>query len=328
MGMTVADLSHRLGEWDVEIRAPHPSIRGVLAHYIEYLEGPLPVGAAGTLRFLFEAGAPEQTGDAQDERSALGYRFQRRRGELLVSHAHASGTARPDEGEARFVIADSAVRDSELIRDLLSITLAEMLRCRGLFAIHAALAEYRGAGVLVIGQTGAGKSTLSLGMAEAGMGVLTDDWALLEPTETAIRGRALVRTASLPIDQVRPGAMYHVLERREDEALPKVVVTRESLRAPGELRPPLRLVVLASREASAVSVMAPARRSDALARALGQSPLLTADRAGFGRQAAALGRLVEECPLVTFRGGRDVALDPARGGRMILRALETATDAG
>jgi hypothetical protein len=317
---------HRLGEYEIRIAAENPEIAAILAHYLEYLEGPFPGEAEGCLSFTFAVGEPRVTEESADDRSALGYRFSRRREELLVSHQSASGSALPGEGEARFTIAPHAVDDAELLRDLLSITLAEMLRSRELYPIHAALAEYDGSAALVIGSTGAGKSTLALGMAEAGMGLLTDDWSLLDPQQVAIHGRALVRTASLPVDQIRPGRSYQELERRDDEVLPKVVVTRESLNPPQSLSAPIRLVVLAMREASEVSEMLPARQADALARALGQSPLLTTDRSGFGRQAAVLSRLIETCPPVLFRGGRDVARQPLRGGQMILRALQEAVE--
>lgn len=319
----VSDLTHQLGEWEIRVRVENPTIRSTLAHYLAYLEGPFPVAPQATLRFVFEVGEPDELAANDGVRGALGYRFRRHRGELLVTHCHASGIARPEEGTARFRVSKAAIDDRELARDLLSITLSEMLRCRGLYPIHAALAEHSGAGVLVIGQTGAGKSTLALGMAEVGMGVLTDDWALLEEESDRghILGRALVRTASLPMDQVLPGKAYEELERREDGSLHKIVVTRESLRAPRALRVPLRLVVLATRMASAVSEVVSPRQADALGRALGQSPLVTADRAGFARQSAVLGRLVAECPLAEFRGGYDVARDPARGGHLILRSL-------
>jgi hypothetical protein len=57
-------------------------------------------------------------------------------------------------------------------------------RVRHLFAIHAALLEFRDATVLFPGQSGAGKTTLSTSLAAEGWNYLTDEMALFEQSLT------------------------------------------------------------------------------------------------------------------------------------------------
>jgi hypothetical protein len=63
---------------------------------------------------------------------------------------------------------------------LATISLMELLKRRGLFALHAAcLANDRGQGILLAGPSGAGKSTLTLALVQAGMRFVSDDIVFL-----------------------------------------------------------------------------------------------------------------------------------------------------
>jgi hypothetical protein len=63
---------------------------------------------------------------------------------------------------------------------LLTISLMELLERRGRYSLHAACLARDGHGVLLAGPTGAGKSTLALALARAGLAFLSDDVVFLD----------------------------------------------------------------------------------------------------------------------------------------------------
>lgn len=72
-----------------------------------------------------------------------------------------------------------------------TFALLELLRHRGLYHLHAAGVERGGAGVLLAGDTGSGKTTLTLLLARAGWRFLGDDAVLLRLTPERVEARAL-----------------------------------------------------------------------------------------------------------------------------------------
>jgi hypothetical protein len=62
---------------------------------------------------------------------------------------------------------------------MFTLPLVEMLKRRGLFAVHAAAVAIDGRGILFPGVTGSGKSTISILLVRAGMGFLGDDTVFL-----------------------------------------------------------------------------------------------------------------------------------------------------
>jgi hypothetical protein len=95
----------------------------------------------------------------------------------------------PARGIARFQLDSDAGEDVYLAtHPLATVCLMELLERRGLFSLHAAcLADAAGRGVLLAGPTGAGKSTLALALARAGMGFLSDDIVFLSPEPGRVR---------------------------------------------------------------------------------------------------------------------------------------------
>ena len=57
---------------------------------------------------------------------------------------------------------------------------------KGLFPAHAAAVEFNGRGVLLVGESGMGKSTTSLACALAGAGLLGDDLCIIDPVRRVI----------------------------------------------------------------------------------------------------------------------------------------------
>ena len=66
-----------------------------------------------------------------------------------------------------------------LSHPLFTIPLAELLKRRGLYMVHAAGLGLSGKGLLIAGQSGAGKTTLALALLRAGFDFLADDTVFL-----------------------------------------------------------------------------------------------------------------------------------------------------
>ncbi len=101
--------------------------------------------------------------------------------DLLLWDGHS--TARVVAGGARVEVevSDGSLRDGYLFAHvLLFISLVLALRWRGIFHLHAgALVAPDGRAILVSGHAGAGKSTLTLSLLEAGCAYLGDDAVFL-----------------------------------------------------------------------------------------------------------------------------------------------------
>ena len=91
----------------------------------------------------------------------------------------------------RILVKDDDARAVHLASHLFfSLCLAELLRSRGRYPVHAACVSLDGRAVLFAGPSGAGKSTLSLACARSGWSFLGDDVVLViadEPREPIVR---------------------------------------------------------------------------------------------------------------------------------------------
>lgn len=80
------------------------------------------------------------------------------------------------------------------------VLLSVWLHDRGAQLVHAALVARGGAGVLVPGVSGSGKSTTALGCVVQGLDYLGDDFVGIEPTTAGFLGHSLYDTACLARD--------------------------------------------------------------------------------------------------------------------------------
>ena len=126
------------------------------------------------------------------------------------------------------VVADDDGEFLMLLETELSIEVQK--RRPELFFLHAAALEHQGRAVLLIGASGAGKSTAAWGLAHAGFGYLSDELAPLDPVtlDVAPYPRALCLKADppgahpLPAHTLRTPRTLHV----PPDALPGGVVGR------------------------------------------------------------------------------------------------------
>jgi hypothetical protein len=86
------------------------------------------------------------------------------------------------DGVARIESGDFSGRSLYLAtHPLATVCLIELLKRRGRFNLHAACLAHDGRSVLLAGPSGAGKSTLALGLARAGLSLLSDDMVYIRP---------------------------------------------------------------------------------------------------------------------------------------------------
>lgn len=104
---------------------------------------------------------------------------------------HASGlVVRRDGGSIRAGGPDSGIDLPRAFRRSVQHVLVDALADHGRHALHAAAFARHDRAVVVLGDTGAGKSTLAIGAAGAGWSVLTDDisWLSVTPDGLAVTG--------------------------------------------------------------------------------------------------------------------------------------------
>ncbi len=97
---------------------------------------------------------------------------------------------------------DSGAMHEEVCEGLFHYALTELLKHRGVFALHAAALEYQGQGLIVAGGSGQGKTTLMLALLRSGFRYLSDDASLVRerdaqvellpgPTKIGVTGRTV-----------------------------------------------------------------------------------------------------------------------------------------
>lgn len=99
---------------------------------------------------------------------------------LYLRQGLLSALCEPAAGRVRFSAPSVEGEDLWVLsHPLLSVPMMELLKRRGLFAVHAAGADQDGRAVVLAGTSGSGKSTLSVALARAGFGFLGDDTLFL-----------------------------------------------------------------------------------------------------------------------------------------------------
>jgi hypothetical protein len=103
----------------------------------------------------------------------------------LIGLAGESGATVRDSGgyERAWPEAQAALID--LLDRIVHGVLAELHR-RDIYAIHAGALVDRGAALVVAGRSGQGKTTLTLGLLRRGLGLLSDEFAVIDPASQRI----------------------------------------------------------------------------------------------------------------------------------------------
>jgi hypothetical protein len=185
---------------------------------------------------------------------------------------------------------------------LLTIALVELLKRRALFALHAAaMATSDGAVVLFPGASGAGKTTLALGLLRQGWGFLADDMVFLnDSTVLGFPDEVDVSDDTVALfPEIAPGLHRPPAGNRAKRPL----LVEDAFDTCPVRRGRPAAIVLPEVGAGDVSRLAPIGPDEALV-ALAPNVLLT-DHAASQAHLDALGALVRSVPCFRLETGRD-----------------------
>lgn len=253
--------------------------------------------------------------------------------DLLLWDGHS--TARIAAGGARVEVdvAGGSLRDGYLFAHvLLFISLVLALRWRGVFHLHAgALVAPDGSGILVAGHAGAGKSTLTLALLEAGCASLGDDAVFLSsrPGDPAVLAfprpfhvaprtvEAFPRIAALLDDFLPSGEKRRLDPRRAWPGRHRATMDRPSA---------LLLPCITGAAATTVEPVGPA---EALGELVESSTFVVVDGLPGSREhLAMLTRVADDSPAWKVALGRDVLSRPVEVAAAILARVTARPVAG
>jgi len=190
---------------------------------------------------------------------------------------------------------------------LIPMALAQILTRRGIFSIHACGAARDGRAVVAAGGRGAGKSTLAMSLARAGLGVLSDDRVLVRHAAADIEclswpGPVNLTERSIGLFAELAGAPLVASPLQGKWAVPAEAVCRspavDSARA--------RLLLFPTVSDRAESAFEPLRAGEALVQLVPCS-LFYVHRQVLAEHLATLRDLVAACRCYRVQLGRDVA---------------------
>lgn len=176
------------------------------------LELPLPKGDSEVFDIKIEKGAVPK-----ELESSLfnGLCFQQNERELLLEI----------ESIARFWIRDGRIitvqpanqntTDQDISVFILGSALSAALEQRGLCCLHASAIEYKEQAYLFMGQSGAGKSTISAALAQKGFNLLSDDVCPLEIIDNSLHVQP-----GYPLSKLWPDSLKKLLIKEQE--LPKI----------------------------------------------------------------------------------------------------------
>jgi hypothetical protein len=243
---------------------------------------------------------------------------------LLDGDAHVRVSA-----DGRFI--DAQLPDGADVETTLLIALAIALRHHGLYHMHAgALVRADGTGVLVLGASGAGKSTVTVSLLEQGARFLGDDAVFLGERDGGVRLLGLPRPFHLGETTCAafPSFSGAPLLARGKRSVPLQAL-------PGRLALAMdapRILLFPTVARAPITEIAPLSPADAFGRALFASALAAVDGVvNVAAQLALLRQLIDGARAYELRLGADALGDPgpivaalasiarvspARGGRV------------
>jgi hypothetical protein len=244
------------------------------------------------------------------EVAGVEFRYSQGRDQLQVlRHGRPLAVCNPGGGEARFRVGEGGADDLELYsQTLFTICLLELMKPLGRFGLHAAGVSLDGAGLLIAGPSGVGKSTLAVLLLQAlrsRAGFLGDDMLFLR------QGSGEIVVLGWP-EAINVGGwtrrMVSGLESRVHEAASNGRKENISAAAISGASPAFEavpaVIVLPRLTGRDRSTITPMSRDEALFE-LAPNVLLT-ESASSGAHLALLASLARSCPCYRLDAGSDL----------------------
>lgn len=233
----------------------------------------------------------------------------------------------PADGVEVWLGETEHARHPVAVVNALSYAVQGALRKAGLFDLHAAgVVESRsGAGLLVAGQSGSGKSSLTIRLAAAGWGYLTDDMLALREDAGRVTAFAFRRAFSVSerslegagrpslVSLLGPPVNSDPTKRTLDPAAGFPGQFVESC-AP-------RVLCFASLTGESISRLDGLSQAEAMRRLVRHSPWASYDTGTAREHLRALARLAAQCRAFALRAGRDLVEQPGRAAELLAPCL-------
>ena len=222
---------------------------------------------------------------------------------LDLDLSHSQGTGLLDEGFWRYPQADQ--------REFFLLSFLMLLRPHGLFGLHANGVVKENVGCLIVGNSGQGKTTLTLGLIQAGWRYLSDDALMLRNTLDYVEALAFRRGFSCTRDTAN---FFPELKGATDalfSANDKKLVDIEALYPDGftnYCQP--RMLVFPRIIGAAHTQLIPMDETQAITALIQQSPGIMVERMTVKQQLATLNQLVQQSCSYQILMGADVYQTP------------------
>lgn len=180
---------------------------------------------------------------------------------------------------------------------LLNQVLPRVLAHRGALVLHAALIEDKDGAILLIGETGTGKSTLSAALMQRGADLLSDDCCVVTNTRSGAFARPTYRSLRLREDSAR-----QLIDQRNAEEPPPDWKREMRLRHSADTEPVRidRIYVLTGEQSEHVSARILPKPQACLALVRNALRLDVTDTRRAAEALNAIARLVDMCPVGTL----------------------------
>lgn len=328
---------YRLHDKVFALRADAAALQATMVEALRY-KGAAPAGEAAAdldMQYVQARTIPELPAEATlITRSPEGLSVAHVEDTYYVAHADAllvidapGGTASAHVGASLFTEAQALVRFY-----LVTIGVVILLRYQERYGLHTAALVRDGAGVLLVAQSGSGKSTTTLNLVRAGWQHLSDDTVLLRRLPEAVAGDR-VEALSFRHDFCIKHEMVAQFPALGAHAWPPSMSDPAKWRVdpdvlyPGQFVPRCRprLVLLPEIVDAATSRLEPIRSATVLQHLSTQAGALLTPRPHIvQKHLRLLSDLMQQVTCLRFLAGRDALTDPEASATLIGNALQEA----
>lgn len=223
----------------------------------------------------------------------------------------------PDAALGVWVGNITRARKPMALINLMAYVLEICLRRVGLYQLHGAgLVPPSGkSGVLILGSSGSGKSTVTALLASQGWSYMTDDALLLSDEGDVIKTRGIRRFFAASEAALASCSLLHLSEALGRTMLsdPNKRRLEPSVAFPGRFIPSCvpAVVVFASINDSQESQALPLSQADTMSRLIRSNPWASYDRITAKDHLRILSKLSTQCRAFSLLGGRDILRGPS-----------------